>query len=136
MKARILLLTVLFGLAACSSAGPPEASTSPPSSPSSSSSSSSSSAPPAVSSAPSPSITAPGTPLGVTIYGVAHPGEEPGCVVLSATDNRVYALLGGDRQIISAGGQLAVTGRVVVGLLNQHQCREGIPFEVSAVRAD
>jgi hypothetical protein len=43
----------------------------------------------------------------MTIYGVAHAGEEPGCVVLSATDNRVYALLGGDRQIITAGGQLA-----------------------------
>jgi hypothetical protein len=74
-------------------------------------------------------------PLAITIYGVAHPGEEPGCVVLSATDNRVYALLGGDRQIITAGGQLAVTGHVVVGLLNQ-QCREGIPFEVSSVRPD
>ena len=72
----------------------------------------------------------------MTIYGVAHPGEEPGCVVLSATDNRVYALLGGDRKIITAGGQLAVTGRVVVGLLNNQQCREGIPFEVSAVRPD
>jgi len=72
----------------------------------------------------------------MTIYGVAHPGEEPGCVVLSATDSRVYALLGGDRKIITAGGQLAVTGRVVVGEVNQQQCREGIPFEVSAVRPD
>ena len=134
MKARILLLTVLLGVAACSSPGPPAPSPSPSSVPPSVSS-----APPAVSSPTRPAAASPpasAVPLGMTIYGVAHPGEEPGCVVLSATDNRVYALLGGDRKIITAGGQLAVTGRVVVGEVNQQQCREGIPFEVSAVRPD
>src|SRR5690242_16402546 len=140
MKARILLLTALFGVAACSSPSAPAASPVPSSSPASSSPSSSSPSPPS-SAAPTvsssrPAVAASGTPLGMTIYGVAHAGEEPGCVVLSATDNRVYALLGGDRQIINAGGQLAVTGRVVVGLINQSQCRDGIPFEVSAVRPD
>jgi hypothetical protein len=71
----------------------------------------------------------------MTIFGVAHPGEQPGCVVLTATDSRVYALLGGDRQVINAGGQLAVTGRVVAGLPDQ-PCRDGIPFEVTSVRPD
>jgi hypothetical protein len=71
----------------------------------------------------------------MTIYGVAQPGEQPGCELLAATDNRIYLLLGGDRALIGAGGQLAVTGRVVPGLLNS-QCRDGIPFEVSSVRPD
>ena len=71
----------------------------------------------------------------MTIYGVAHAGDQPGCVLLAATDNRVYLLLGGDRQTITAGGQLAVTGTIVPGPLNA-QCREGIPFQVTSVRPD
>lgn len=137
MKARALFLTVLVGLAACSSSGPspsPSSATSP-----ALAQAPASSAPPVVSSSsPSSSATPPpasSTPLGITIYGVAHPGDEAGCVVLIATNNRVYALLGGDRQVITAGGQLAVTGHVVIGLQNQ-KCREGIPFEVSVVRPD
>src|SRR5678815_2871875 len=73
MKARLLLLTVLFGLAACSSAGPPGSPASP--------SPSSGSVPPTASSAPPvnashPAATSPpasGVPLAITIYGVAHP---------------------------------------------------------------
>jgi hypothetical protein len=73
--------------------------------------------------------------VGLTLYGVAHAGEQPGCFLLTATDNRVYLLLGGDRQIITAGGQLAVTGMIVPGLLTS-QCRDGIPFQVTSVRPD
>ena len=137
---RCLVLVVALALGGCtpgppppSPSAPPPAASAPP--PSGSSSSASSASPAQPSPAPVGSPAPSGAPLALTIYGIAHPGEKPGCVILTATDNRVYLLLGGDRQIITAGGQLAVTGHVVPGLLNA-ECRDGIPFEVSSVRPD
>ena len=131
----LVVVVALLALGACTPGSPapvPSASPSAPA-PSAGPPSSSSPASPA-GSAPAPA-TSPSEPLGLTLYGVAHPGEQPGCILLTATDNRVYLLLGGDRQLIAAGGQLAVTGMIVPGLLNS-QCRDGIPFQVTSVRPD
>ena len=126
----LIVVVAILALGACTPGSPAPV---PSSSPSLVTSSAPAPSSPAASApAPLPSVSA---PLGMTIYGVAHAGEQPGCVLLTATDNRVYLLLGGDRQLITAGGQLAVTGMVVPGLLNS-QCRDGIPFQVTSVRPD
>jgi hypothetical protein len=78
--------------------------------------------------------TAPGgTADGTTLQGLAQAAEDQkGCVVLTTSDHRIYLLIGGDRQVIGAGGQLEVVGRAVPGLTTT--CHGGIPFEVAQVR--
>jgi hypothetical protein len=66
----------------------------------------------------------------LSLQGIAHEDEQQkGCILLSAQDHRVYLLLGGDRQLIAAGGELRVDGRAAPGLATT--CRQGIPFQVS-----
>jgi hypothetical protein len=136
---RCLVAAVVLALGACSPGSPAPATSSPAGSGPPSATTASG---PPPSSAPAlpvstPPVSAPpvSVPLALTIYGVAHAGEQPGCVLLNATDDRVYLLLGGDRQTITAGGQLAVTGMIVPGQLDA-QCRDGIPFQVTSVRPD
>jgi hypothetical protein len=67
-----------------------------------------------------------------TLRGTTADGVEPNCVLLSADDGRSYLLLGGDRQVIMAGGRLEVTGQIQPDLMTT--CQQGIPFTVSTVR--
>jgi len=87
---------------------------------------------PAGSGVTNPPIT--GTPAGgTTLQGTVSEDEnQKGCFLLAAQDHRIYLLLGGDRQLVAAGGRLEVDGRAAPGLVTT--CRQGIPFEVSQAR--
>lgn len=63
----------------------------------------------------------PGSEL--TLSGVVREGVERGCYLL---DN--YLLVGGPRDVITAGGRVTVTGRVQTDLMTT--CQQGVPFRV------
>ncbi|MEO3743810.1 hypothetical protein [Plantactinospora sp. B5E13] len=63
----------------------------------------------------------PGSEL--TLTGVVREGVERGCYLL---DN--YLLVGGPRDVITAGGRVTVTGRVQTDLMTT--CQQGVPFRV------
>jgi len=70
---------------------------------------------------------------GTTLQGtVAEDENQKGCFLLAADDHRISLLLGGDRQLVAAGGRLQVVGRAAPGLAST--CRQGIPFVVSQAR--
>lgn len=73
-----------------------------------------------------------GTVSQMTLRGQVQEGVEAGCMILNADGGEVYLLLGGDRQIISAGGRVEVVGEPQPGLMTT--CQQGTPFLVTHVR--
>jgi hypothetical protein len=74
-----------------------------------------------------------GTMNQMTVRGHIQAGVETGCMILNADGGAVYLLLGGDRQVINAGGRVEVVGEPQPGLMTT--CQQGVPFQVAQVRA-
>jgi len=82
--------------------------------------------------APAPAPPSPsGAVVGTTLTGVPEEGVEPGCVILK-DKGQLYLLVGGDRQLLTSGRSVTVTGRVRDDLMTT--CQQGTPFEVAEVR--
>jgi len=64
---------------------------------------------------------------GTTLTGTVTAGVEPNCMLL---DN--YLLVGGPRDVLTAGAKVMVTGRVQRDLLTT--CQQGTPFLVETAR--
>ncbi|CAM3581671.1 hypothetical protein [Stackebrandtia soli] len=68
----------------------------------------------------------------MTLTGKIESGVESGCVLLEQ-DGTLYNLVGGDRQVLTAGASVEVTGTVNKGLMTT--CQQGTPFQVDSVKA-
>ncbi|MET8306542.1 hypothetical protein [Micromonospora sp. NPDC005173] len=79
--------------------------------------------------APSSTLKPPGgptlpPPVGATeLTGTITRGVEPNCVLLDG-----YLLIGGPRDVLTAGARVTVTGRVEPGVMTT--CQQGTPFVV------
>ncbi|MEE6256984.1 hypothetical protein [Plantactinospora sonchi] len=80
------------------------------------------SGPPSTSTGPTRGVP-PSAGSAITLTGVVREGVEHGCYLL---DN--YLLVGGPREVITAGGRVTVTGRVQADLMTT--CQQGVPFMV------
>jgi hypothetical protein len=67
----------------------------------------------------------------VTLTGTVEEGVESGCMLLR-TQQGLYLLIGGDRQMIARGGKLVVRGKAQPDLMTT--CQQGTPFQVTEVR--
>ncbi|MEU8296700.1 hypothetical protein AB0C04_05365 [Micromonospora sp. NPDC048909] len=91
--------------------------------------------PPAPSTSPTRPPKSPGGPTlpppvgATTLTGTIAPGVEPGCLLLDG-----YLLVGGPRNVLTAGAKVTVSGRVEPNMMTT--CQQGTPFVVeSAQRA-
>ncbi|MGQ5260327.1 hypothetical protein ACTWLT_06175 [Micromonospora sp. ZYX-F-536] len=67
-------------------------------------------------------------PVGATeLTGTITSGVEPNCVLLDG-----YLLIGGPREVFTAGARVTVTGRVEPGMMTT--CQQGTPFVVEGAR--
>ncbi|WP_328423555.1 hypothetical protein OG470_11660 [Micromonospora sp. NBC_00389] len=79
--------------------------------------------------APSSTLKPPGgptlpPPVGATeLTGTITRGVEPNCLLLDG-----YLLIGGPRDVLTAGARVTVTGRVEPGMMTT--CQQGTPFVV------
>ncbi|MGC4852004.1 hypothetical protein ACLQ24_01095 [Micromonospora sp. DT4] len=86
---------------------------------------------PASPSTPAPPLTSPGGPtvpprVGATeLIGTVTAGVEPNCLLLDG-----YLLVGGPRDVLTAGARVRVTGRVETGMMST--CQQGTPFVVES----
>ncbi|QOC93651.1 hypothetical protein [Micromonospora craniellae] len=72
--------------------------------------------------------TSPPTTTGeMTLTGRIEAGVEAGCLLLDG-----YLLVGGARDVLSAGASVIVTGRPNATLMTT--CQQGIPFEVATAK--
>ena len=62
----------------------------------------------------------------MTLTGTPEAGVESGCLLLGG-----YLLIGGDRDVLTGGRPVAVTGRPNPDL--RSTCQQGIPFQVESV---
>ncbi|GIJ28631.1 hypothetical protein Vqi01_37930 [Micromonospora qiuiae] len=62
-----------------------------------------------------------------TLTGRIEAGVEPGCLLLDG-----YLLLGGPREVLTAGATVTVTGRPAPGMLTT--CQQGTPFQVASAK--
>lgn len=60
-----------------------------------------------------------------TLSGTVRDGVEPNCLLLDG-----YLLVGGPREVITAGARVTVTGQVRTDLMTT--CQQGIPFMVQS----
>jgi hypothetical protein len=134
------------GLAACASNGTPGPATasvtsislSIPAATPRSPQASPSSAEPSLSAGPAPTLvpTVPsaGTGTEVTLRGTVREGVEASCVLLADDNGTVLAnLLGSDAPELTAGAKVEVTGSFLQGVMTT--CQQGLPFQVTAVKA-
>ncbi|MFC4020573.1 hypothetical protein ACFOW4_21890 [Micromonospora sp. GCM10011542] len=63
------------------------------------------------------------------LSGTIGAGVEPNCLLLNG-----YLLIGGPRDVLTAGARVTVTGRVEPALLTT--CQQGTPFVVETARRD
>lgn len=96
-----------------------------------------SSAPTGEPSSPQPSdLSLPPSPSGsqatMTLTGLVEPGVEAHCLIMK-TDGKTYLLVGGDPNVVRAGAQVKVTGRLAPDL--KSYCMQGTPFQVTAAAA-
>ncbi|GAA0383684.1 MULTISPECIES: hypothetical protein [Micromonospora] len=63
----------------------------------------------------------------MTLTGRVESGVEPGCLLLDG-----YLLLGGPREVLTAGASVTVTGRPAPGLMTT--CQQGTPFQVASAK--
>ncbi|MEG3632340.1 hypothetical protein [Micromonospora palythoicola] len=63
----------------------------------------------------------------ITLTGRIESGVEPGCLLLDG-----YLLLGGPRDVLSAGASVTVTGRPDPTMMST--CQQGTPFVVASAR--
>ncbi len=63
----------------------------------------------------------------LTLTGRIEAGVEPGCLLLDG-----YLLLGGPREVLTAGATVTVTGRPAPGMLTT--CQQGTPFQVESAK--
>ncbi|MEV6690122.1 hypothetical protein AB0M35_01410 [Micromonospora sp. NPDC051196] len=63
----------------------------------------------------------------MTLTGQIESGVEPGCLLLDG-----YLLLGGPREVLTAGASVTVTGRPAPGLMTT--CQQGTPFQVASAK--
>jgi hypothetical protein len=73
---------------------------------------------------PTPGKRASGT---VTVTGTVAYGVEPNCVLVNG-----YLLVGGPRQLFTAGALVTVTGRVEPDMMTT--CQQGTPLVVESAR--
>ncbi|MEV4479311.1 hypothetical protein AB0K04_01970 [Micromonospora coxensis] len=62
-----------------------------------------------------------------TISGTVEAGVEPGCLMLDG-----FQLVGGPRDVLTAGAKVTVTGKPQPDMLTT--CQQGIPFTVESAR--
>ncbi|MGS2614281.1 hypothetical protein ACVCAH_07080 [Micromonospora sp. LZ34] len=62
-----------------------------------------------------------------TLTGTVTAGVEPNCVLLDG-----YLLIGGPRDVLTAGAKVTVTGRAQPGMMTT--CQQGVPFVVESAR--
>jgi hypothetical protein len=129
-----LLLAAVLSLASCGNAGEPEdepdtssPSTAPPTTPPSTTSRPATPKPPPMTGKTSLPAPARGE---VTLRGVIQPGVEPGCLLLDG-EGGPYLLLGG-QQVLQAGAEVVVRGRVEPDTMTI--CQQGVPLMVTEVR--
>lgn len=127
-----LLLAAILSLAACDGAGEPEDQPdtgSPSAAPSGSTTNPSATSPPMTpdtSTTPTTSLPTPARGE-VTLRGVIQPGVEPGCLLLDG-EGGPYLLLGG-QQVLQAGAEVVVRGRVEPDTMTI--CQQGVPLMVT-----
>ncbi|BCJ58558.1 hypothetical protein Jiend_19800 [Micromonospora endophytica] len=63
----------------------------------------------------------------LTLTGRIESGVEPGCLLLDG-----YLLLGGPRDVLTAGTTVTVTGQPSPGLMTT--CQQGTPFKVASAK--
>ncbi len=63
----------------------------------------------------------------MTLTGRIESGVEPGCLLLDG-----YLLLGGPRDVLTAGASVTVTGQPAPDMLTT--CQQGTPFQVASAR--
>ncbi|WP_341719046.1 hypothetical protein QQG74_04590 [Micromonospora sp. FIMYZ51] len=63
----------------------------------------------------------------LTLTGRIEAGVEPGCLLLDG-----YLLLGGPREVLTAGATVTVTGKPAPGLMTT--CQQGTPFQVASAK--
>ncbi|GIJ77381.1 hypothetical protein SAMN05443287_105263 [Micromonospora phaseoli] len=71
--------------------------------------------------------TKPPTTGEVTLTGRIDSGVEPGCLLLDG-----YLLLGGPRDVLTAGATVTVTGRADPSMMTT--CQQGTPFVVASAK--
>ncbi len=125
LAAGILFGTLAGGLAGCGSADDSSSSASPTSSPRIPTHDPSSASP------SGPSLPKPTGPV-QTRQGKIEAGVEPGCVLLKATDKKVYLLVGGNSKILTPGAPVVVKGYPQPDLMST--CQQGEPFQVTEAR--
>ncbi|MET8348824.1 MULTISPECIES: hypothetical protein [unclassified Micromonospora] len=127
-------LVVCAALSACGGTDGPATPTPSGSSPATGQPSPSAAVPPTpgpVTPTPAPTLKPPGgptvpPPVGATeLTGTITPGVEPNCVLLDG-----YLLIGGPRDVLTAGAKVTVTGRVEPGMMTT--CQQGTPFVVES----
>ena len=70
----------------------------------------------------------------MTLRGTVRDGVEASCLLLAADDGTVLAnLLGNDAPELTLGAKVEVTGSFLQGMMTT--CQQGLPFEVTAVKA-
>ncbi|GAB3506384.1 hypothetical protein [Amycolatopsis cihanbeyliensis] len=124
MRIGIAVLALLLTACGAADTAPPEESGATPPGPT---------APPTTGSPTGsrPPPTAPTTPPGeITVRGVVQQGVEPGCLVLTGSD-QVYLLVG-ERARLEPGAEVQVRGTPEPGLMTT--CQQGTPLRVAEVR--
>jgi hypothetical protein len=132
-----LMLAAVLSLAACGGAGEPEdePDTSSPSTAPPRSTTPLSTTPEPTTPTPPPMTTETSLPAPargeVTLRGVIQPGVEPNCLLLDG-EGGPYLLLGG-QQVLQAGAEVVVRGRVEPDTMTI--CQQGVPLMVTEVRS-
>jgi len=81
-----------------------------------------------------PPVPSAGTGTEVTLRGTVREGVEASCVLLADDNGTVLAnLLGSDAPELTAGANVEVTGSFLQGVMTT--CQQGLPFQVTAVKA-
>src|SRR5262245_8997920 len=65
----------------------------------------------------------------MTLTGLVEAGVEAHCLIMR-TGGTTYLLIGGDPNVVRAGAQVKVTGRLAPGTMSY--CMQGTPFQVTA----
>ena len=81
-----------------------------------------------------PGVPSAGAGTEVTLTGTVREGVEASCLLLADDSGTVLAnLLGNDGPELAVGARVEVTGSFLEGVMTT--CQQGLPFQVTAVKA-